>query len=102
MRAHWPYIQDYLTRGGRCWIATRIVVSPLLWLGHLDPLRLSLGAALEIVALSVGMSCLDTTLRGEIPLIGNLAIHPLTLVSAFASLPALAELAIRLGGNLVR
>ncbi len=102
MRAPWPYLVAYLTRGGACWIATRAVVSPLLWFGRLDPLRLSAVSALEMVAVSVGVSFLDTKLRREASLIGNLAIHPVALAGSFVLVPLLGEFAIRLAASLGR
>ncbi len=103
MRQHWPYLSAYLARGTTCWVATRFVVSPLLWVGHLDPVRVSMGGMLELIALSVGVGLIDTTvLRREGALLGNLAIHPLALGAALASPALLGELAIHAAAGMAR
>jgi hypothetical protein len=94
MHRHWPFLRAYLGRGGRCWLVTRVLATPLLWLGGLATIRVSVTTAVELVVMSIGLSFLDTYLRRERVLVANLAIHPIELATAFAVPAALAELTL--------
>jgi hypothetical protein len=96
MRAYRPFFQAYLSRGARCWFATRALVTTVLWLAGLGALRLSPVATIEVVVVSLGVGLLDTSLRRESALLGNLAIHPIALGSVLGTPAMLGELAVSL------
>jgi hypothetical protein len=96
MQRHWPFLHAYFLRGVRCWLATRALVTVVLWLGGLSALRLSSIASAEMVAMSIGVGIFDTYLRRERDLLANLAIHPLELAGVFAAPALLGELLMTL------
>lgn len=96
---HWPFLHAYFLRGARCWLATRALVTSVLWLGGLSALRLSSIATAEMVAVSIGVGIFDTYLRRERDLLANLAIHPLELAAVFAAPALLGELLVSLAAN---
>ena len=96
MRRHWPVVETYLVRGGVSWLATRAIIGNVLLLAGSSPFRVSAVGSVEIAALSVGVSVLETFRRRETTLLSNLATPPVALGLLFATPAILGELAIGL------
>ena len=77
----------YVARGARIWLGARAILMVILWLGQSD-LKLSLLASIQVVALSIALSFIDTHRHRERALLGNLGMQPVT-VDALFGLPAL-------------
>jgi hypothetical protein len=88
-------LRTYLSRGALCWFGTHCVATPLLLLGGLDAFRLSAGAIVDLILVSVVVSSLATIRHRERTLLGNLAVHPIWIGVAFAAPALIGEGAIR-------
>ena len=101
MRAHWPYLQAYLTRGAMSWLATRVVVTCVLLLGGPGGMRLWAPATSEMVGVSAAAGFVDPFRRRESALMGNLEIHPIVRTGALAMPAILGEALVRVLGTVV-
>lgn len=88
MRPDRLVVRAYLSRGTKLWVLTRAASSGVFMLAESNPLALSGAAILGIVALSTLLGFLETWLRHESVLLGNLGISPLVL-GVFFFVPAL-------------
>jgi hypothetical protein len=102
MHANPLIVRAYAARGAQLWIATRGLLSVLLVLAGINPVDLSVAAVVEIIALSVAVSFFDVHRRHERAFLANLGVHPLSLTVFFAVPALLAEVAVRIGGAMVR
>jgi hypothetical protein len=89
MRPNSLLVRAYVVRGAWLWLGTRALLAIMLLLAGGSPLDLGGGGDLLAVALAVGLSFLETHLRGERFLLANLGAHPVMLGALFAA-PALA------------
>jgi len=77
----------YLWRGARVWFLARSLATGLFLLAGSDPVQLPVASIGQLVLLTVVLGFLDTHLRHEWALLGNLAVGPRKLALFFA-LPA--------------
>jgi hypothetical protein len=98
MRPNRLIVRAYLSRGTRLWLITRAMLSGVILLAGINPVRLSAIAGVEIILLSVVVSVLETQRRRERAFLANLGVRPLTLGVLFAGPAVLGEVALRLGG----
>ena len=89
MRPNPLLVRAYVVRGAWLWLGTRAILAIVLLFAGGRPLDLGGRGDLLTVALAVGLSFLETHLRGERLLLANLGVHPAMLGVLFA-VPALA------------
>lgn len=80
--------RTYFARGAVLWASARALLSAVFILGHTDPLRLSFGSIIFVMAAVSGVGIADLDRRHERPLLANLGLSRATQISFFA-LPAL-------------
>jgi hypothetical protein len=100
MRLNRLLLQAYLTRGGRLWLVTRAMLSAVFFLADVDPIHLSVPAAIEVVVLSVVVCFVDTYRNRERALLANMGVRPLAIASVFAAPAVVGEIALRAIGAL--
>ncbi|MGQ0539640.1 MAG: hypothetical protein ACT4R6_11870 [Gemmatimonadaceae bacterium] len=84
-------VRAYALRGLRLWVGTRVLVSLVLMWAETHPLRLSAGAIIQLILLSVTVCFVDTWRHRERALLGNLAVSPLVLAGLFSVPSILGE-----------
>jgi hypothetical protein len=102
MRPNRLVVRAYLSRGAWLWLAARALLSAVFLLAGTNPLQLSAAAVVEIILLSVGLSFLETHRRRERVFLANLGVRPLVLGALFAAAAMTGEVALRLGGAVLR
>jgi len=95
MRPNRLVVQAYLARGARLWLISRAMLSVVFLVAGTNPVRLNVGAVVEIILLSVGVSFLETKRRRERAFLSNLGVRPLTLGVLFAGPAIIGEFALR-------
>lgn len=87
-------VRAYLARSLRLWLGIRVVLLLAGALAASNFARVSAGAIVPIVCLTVVVGFIDTRRRHERALLGNLGIGAVTLAVLFALPPLVAEIAI--------
>lgn len=95
-------LAPYFQRGLALWCGVRALISAFLLLAGDDPLRISLAAALLIVAVAVMAGVAETSRRGEWALLGNLMVRPSVLAGTFAAAAIVGEVVLRGVGIVLR
>jgi hypothetical protein len=93
-------VRAFTLRSTRLWLITRATASLFVVLAEGHPLRLSVGAVLLMVVLSVTVCFFETWRRRERALIGNLAMSSWVLASLFVLPPVLGEAVLFVLGSL--
>ena len=91
----------YVLRGARLWFGTRALVSAILFLAGLHPLRLPIHIVVVIVLVSVSVCFVDCHRHRERVLLGNLGIGSRLLIAMFVVPALLGESLLWAGGTVL-
>ena len=80
--------RTFFARGALLWAGTRALLSAVFLLGGVDPMRLTLGSIILVLAATIGVGAADILRRHEGLLLANLGVSRATAIAFFA-LPAL-------------
>lgn len=100
MRPNPLVTRKYLARGAQLWIGARLLVSALVVLAGMDPLRLTLPATILILAGSFAIGIADVYRRHERALLENLAVSRTALVLFLSGPAMIGELSITVVASL--
>lgn len=80
--------RTYFARGALLWACARALLAAVFLLGHVNPIRLTFGAIILVIAVVIGLGAADVHRRHERAFLENLGLSRASLV-AFFGMPAL-------------